>query len=57
MEVKRVLTILTSIPGWLVLSGIMLAGYQHPMPIEIQLTHTPKGHTLNNTQVFSPDDQ
>ena len=35
----------------------MLAGYQHPMPIEIQLTHTPKGHTLNNTQVFSPDDQ
>ncbi|MCY7358432.1 MAG: DUF3748 domain-containing protein, partial [Rudanella sp.] len=27
------------------------------MPTETQLTHAPKGHTLNNTQVFSPDDQ
>ncbi len=28
-----------------------------PMPTETQLTHDAKGHTLNNTQVFSPDDQ
>lgn len=28
-----------------------------PMPTETQLTHEARGHTLNNTQVFSPDDQ
>jgi hypothetical protein len=27
------------------------------MPTEIQLTQDAKGHTLNSTQVFSPDDQ
>ncbi|MPR36085.1 DUF3748 domain-containing protein [Salmonirosea aquatica] len=27
------------------------------MPSETQLTHDAKGHTLNNTQAFSPDDQ
>jgi hypothetical protein len=28
-----------------------------PMPTETQLTHNAQGHTLNNTQVFSPDDK
>lgn len=33
------------------------AGLLTPMPTETQLTHDAWGHTLNNTQVFSPDDQ
>ena len=32
-------------------------GTEKPMPPETQLTHSANGHTLNNTQVFSPDDQ
>ena len=33
------------------------AGSLTTMPTETQLTHDTWGHTLNNTQVFSPDDQ
>lgn len=33
------------------------AGLLATMPTETQLTHDAWGHTLNNTQVFSPDDQ
>ena len=33
------------------------AGWLTTMPTETQLTHDAWGHTLNNTQVFSPDDQ
>jgi hypothetical protein len=33
------------------------AGLPQSVPVERQLTYEPKGHTLNNTQVFSPDDQ
>ncbi len=32
-------------------------GLLSAMPKETQLTHDAQGHTLNNTQVFSPDDQ
>ncbi|WP_080054321.1 DUF3748 domain-containing protein [Spirosoma aerolatum] len=44
-------------PGWLAFLGLLLAGEQQPMPIETQLTFDAKGHTLNNNQVFSPDDR
>ncbi len=42
--------------------GLLLTRQQSPglltaMPTETQLTHDAWGHTLNNTQVFSPDDQ
>ncbi len=37
-----------------VLRGQPSAKFMH---IETQLTHRPQGHTLHNTQVFSPDDQ
>jgi hypothetical protein len=40
------------VPGTLPTSGLL-----NPMPTETQLTHDAWGHTLNNTQVFSPDDQ
>jgi len=43
--------------GRLVPSVQQPAELPNPMPYEIQLTHDAKGHTLNNTQVFSPDDQ
>ncbi|WP_461091728.1 DUF3748 domain-containing protein [Spirosoma gilvum] len=43
-------------PAWVLLLGLLLEGEQSTMPIETQLTFEAKGHTLNNNQVFSPDD-
>lgn len=41
----------------LILTSSQSAETKLPMPTETQLTHGAQGHTLNNTQVFSPDDQ
>lgn len=55
MEVRFVIVSFLSI----ILSGGLpqSAGLLTTMPPETQLTHDAWGHTLNHTQVFSPDDQ
>lgn len=52
MELKQIFTF----RHWWFLCCVLLVSTKVPMIIETQLTFDPKGHTLNNTQVFSPDD-
>lgn len=51
------LVLIQALSGWLTLPDSLPNGLQQPVPAECQLTHDSKGHTLNNAQVFSADDE
>lgn len=57
MRFAIVYFLITILSGGRLLFAQPSAGLLMPMPPETQLTHDAWGHTLNNTQVFSPDDQ